>query len=439
MGYFIMKRREFLIGSFLSTVLGHSFISGCSTRQKTFASHSLLYLQKCLEILRNIQNQELPKLIYISIRAAELYRNGGKLISRFTWEHLPLNDIRSDRAGNPGYFVQNGFEENLSPVTELKKGDFFLTNEVSEEVRLAKKEGVYSVGIATPFFPNRFTKPGGIITQPGWSTIEMATHIVLYSFIPDEDGLVAFPQYPMVPLCPGSSLSLLLYYWMISAEVAYQIRAEKTYPFISKARDYIETIIFRLHELDKQLELFEQAAQKMAENILAGSKLYYYDRTGSFTAEAVNRASGLMMARELVPDAVQPNDVVIFGAETADHPDDVELLYQLKERKALIVTIAPLPANHVRNKLKTLNQFAHFGIDNLSGEPGGVVTVIKNEPPICPAGGVMNIIILWALTAQLIGELIRKDLVPYVIMGKHLVGGIEYNLAIQRFFEKRGF
>jgi len=437
MGYF-MQRREFLIGSFLGTIVGNTFISSCADRKKIFASHSRLYLQKCLEILRNIQNQELPKLIYISIRAAELYRNGGKLFARFTWEHFPLYDIRADRIGNPNYFAPVDFEENLDPVPQLKKGDFFLTNEVSEEIKLAKKRAVYNVGIAMPFFPNRFTKPSVIITQPDWSTIENATNIVLYSYVPEEDGLVAFPQYPMVPLCPGSSLSLLLYYWMISAEVAYQIRAEKTYPFISKARDYIETIIFRLYELERQLEMIELAARKMAENILAGSKLYYYDRTGSFAAEAVNRASGLMMARELIPDAVQPNDIVIFGGETANDPADIDLLYQLKERKALIVTIGPVPAGSPKPSVKTIHQPAQFAIDNLSSEPGGIVTVIKNEPPICPAGGVMNIIILWTLTAQLIGELIKKDMVPYVIMGKHLVGGVEYNLAVQRFFEKRG-
>lgn len=437
MGYF-MQRREFLIGSFLGTIAGSTFFSSCANRKKVFASHSQLYLHKCLEILRNIQNQELPKLIYISIRAAELYRNGGKLFSRLAWEHLPLNDIRPDRTGNPNYFSPADFEINLDPVTQLKKGDFFLTNEVSEEIKLAKKRAVYNVGIAMPYFPNRFTKPGVIITQPDWGTIEDATNIVLYSYVPDEDGLVAFPQYPMVPLCPGSSLSLLLYYWMISAELAYQIRVEKTYPFISKARDYIETIIFRLYELERQLETMELAARKIAENILAGSQLYYFDRTGSFAAEAVNRASGLMMARELVTDAVQPNDIVIYGAETANAPEDMDLLHQLKERKALIVTIGPMPASAPKSGTKTIHQPAHFAIDNLSNEPEGIVTVVKNQPPICPAGGVMNIIILWALTAQLIGELIKKDMVPYVIMGKHLVGGVEYNLAVQRFFEKRG-
>lgn len=431
-----MKRREFLLGSFLSLILGNSLISGCSKNKNAVATYSQLYLSKCLDILRNIQNQELPKLIYISIRAAEIFRNGGKLYSRFAWENLPLHDTRVDRAGNPGYFSPFDFEANANIATELDKGDFFLTNEVTETVRLAKKRGVYTVGIATPFFPNRFTRPGGIVTQTDWYTIEDATNIVLYSYVPEKEGLVAFPEYPMVPLCPGSSFALLLYYWMISAEVAYHLRVERTYPFISKARDYIETIIFRIHELEKQLKNFEKVAGKMAENVLTGGKLFYYDQTGSFSAEAVNRASGLMMARTLVLEKVMANDIVIFGAETPDNPEDIELLHQLKERNALVVTIGPSDS---QNEFKTLNQVADFSINNLSNEPAGIVSVKKDEPPICPAGGVMNIIILWTLTTQFIGELINRDFVPYVIMGEHLVGGSEYNQAMRRFFEKRSF
>ncbi|MFW9989786.1 MAG: hypothetical protein ACFFC3_14125, partial [Candidatus Odinarchaeota archaeon] len=103
---------------------------------------------------------------------------------------------------------------------------------------------------------------------------------------------------------------------MLNAEIAYQVQVRKTYPFISRARDYIEKIIERIYELEKQTDLIQEAAQRMAENVKAGGTLYVYDQSRSLIAEACNRASGLMLTKPLVIDTIKSRDNVIFGAES---------------------------------------------------------------------------------------------------------------------------
>ena len=86
-----------------------------------------------------------------------------------------------------------------------------------------------------------------------------------------------------------------------------------------------------------------------------------------------------------------------------------------------------------------LHKRTSFALNNLSGETSGIVTIKPETTPICPAGGVMNVILLWTLTAQFVAEMINRHMVPYVYMGEHLIGGAEYNAVMTRFFEKRGY
>lgn len=432
-----MKRREFLLRSG-STVLGSSLFFSCNHRLKQNSiTPAKMYLQKCLEILRKIQKDELPKLSYISERAAEIYKTGGKLFSRIHWSDNSEYDLWFASRGNPGFLAQLARSDTESTIKGLQKGDFYITNEINSTVQDAKKRGVYVVGISLPWFPNRFTLPDQIITSTDGITVEEAAHIVLYSHVPLEDGIISFPEYPMVPLCPGSSPVQIIYYWMLSAEIAYNLLSENIHKFVSKARDYIETIIMRIYEYEKQFEKIRKAARKMAKNIQAGGSFFIYDQTQSMVAEACNRASGLMMTQPLDIEKVQPNDNVLIAAESPNSPNDLSLIKELAKKKAYVVTIGP--TFDIENKNPSLEKFSQIHLDNLSGETSGVVTINQDKPPICPAQKVSNIILHWTLSAQFISELINIGLVPYVRMGDYLVGGTEYNMAMSRFFKRRGF
>ncbi len=59
--------------------------------------------------------------------------------------------------------------------------------------------------------------------------------------------------------------------------------------------------------------------------------------------------------------------------------------------------------------------------------------------PVCPTSGLVNAVLLWMLTAQLVGEMIREGEPPAVYMGVHLKGGREHNEQMRTVFERRGY
>ena len=433
-----MQRREFLKFSILSSLLYGASISGCQRKSRMDTDYALVYMKKVLEVLRGIEKYETPKLIQSAIRASKLYKANGRLYSHTIWGHSPIYETRADRLGNPNILPQWGWNISTEAFQQLRKGDFYFTNDVTEPVLASRQRGTYVVGVSVPYLPSKYTLENKLVMSPDWYSIEEVSNIVLYSHVPFENGLVDFPEYPMVPLCPGSAISQFCYYWMMTAETSYQIREKRTYPFISKAREYLIHIINLIHDIQKQLPLIKRAATKMTENVIRGGTLYVYDKSHTLISEACGRASGLMMTKALDFEKLKKYDNVIFGAEISHDPNDLQLIQAIRDKEVFVVTISPFDSDG-DNSGKRLNKSANVALNNLSGESDGVVEVIKNEPRICPASGIMNVILLWSLTAQFIGEMIRYGFVPYVYMGYYLKGGKEYNDAVKPFFLERGF
>ena len=433
-----MERREFIKSSLFASLLTASGLGAGEQTPRREADYGAAYLKRVLDVLRGIEKHETPKLIQSAIRASELYKAGGRLQAHIIWGHSPIYETRSTRRGNPNILPQWGWDVTAAEYARLDKGDFYFSNDVSEHIRQAFKRGTYIVGVSVPYLPNEHTPRENMATNTIRYNLEDVSNITLYSHVPYQDGLVKFPEYPMVPLCPGSAISQICYYWMMSAEISYQIRERRKYPFISKAREYLIHVINLLHDTHDQLDRMKEAARQIAENIGFGGSLYIYDKANTLTSEACGRASGLMMTKALDINQLGKHDSVIFGSEISNDTDDLQLIQQIKDKEAYIVSISPFGTDGVELG-ERLYKYADVSLNNLAGESDGVVQVLKNEPRICPASGVMNIILLWAFTATLVQEMIRQGLVPYIKMGLHLKGGREYNDAIWPFYSARGF
>ncbi|MDZ7262084.1 MAG: DUF2529 family protein, partial [candidate division KSB1 bacterium] len=371
-------------------------------------------------------------------RAVELRQRGGNLYCHIVGTPVFPIETRSDRAGNPGVLPQWGLGQPPQDYLQLRAGDFYFTNEVTDAVFRARQRGVYVVGLSVPYLPSKFSLLGKLIIQPDWYTIEDVSNVVLYSQVPYQDGLVFFPEIPVVPVCPGSAISEIILYWMMVAEITHKLTAEITYPFVSRARDYLETVIDRLYQFEKQLGVIRTAASQMAENIGTGHKLYVYSNPPSLIAEACNRASGLMLTQPLELETLQKRDNLIIGAESSNDSNDMIIAEQARNKGAFVVAICPFHTEGDSSGLR-LSKLVDIAIDNLSGESGGVISLANRPEKICPTSGLLNLVLLWMLTAELIGRMIRLGLVPYVYMGTHLQGGKEYNDAIRPFFLERGY
>lgn len=433
-----MKRREFVKSSILSGLFYSFWISGCQKKSAVEKDYAAIYLRKAIDILRGIEKYETPKLIQGAIRAAELHKANGQLFSHTIWGHSPIYETRAERLGNPNLLPQWNWDITPETFNRLSRGDFYFTNDVTEPVLASKERGTYVVGVSVPYLPNKYIPSEKLVASPDLLSIEEVSNIVLYSHVPYQDGLVDFSNYPMVPLCPGSAISQFCYYWMMTAEISYHLRVKKTYPFVSKAREFLIHIINLIHEIDEQMPVIKRAATKMAENVIRGGTLYVYDKSHTLTSEACGRASGLMMTKALNIENLKKYDNVIFGAEISNDSDDLKKIQKIRDKQAFVVTISAFDTDG-DNTGERLYKYANVALNNLSGESDGIVRVMMDEPRICPASGVMNIILLWSLTAQFIGEMIRCGIEPYIYMGYHIKGGRAYNNATMPFFFERGF
>lgn len=434
-----MNRRDFVSSILSGSAMGVLFFSRCGWKSRKESSYAFQFLEKCVQILREIQNQELPKLIHATIRAAEIYKKGGQVLAQFNSRIPFLNSNQlSSSSDTPNYLslIDQSIED--AAINQLQKGDFLITSSVTELTRQTKRRGVFVLGLAVPFLPNKSTPANRIIVQPGWLTIEETANVVLYTQVPYTDGLLNYPGYPMTPLCPASTISLLCYYWMLTAEISYHIRLEKTYPFISKGREYLEAIINRVYELNKQVSGIIKTATQMARHVQKGGRFYIYDKKFMLFNEIYQRGASILMIRQLVIEELKPNDVVVLGAEKINDPEDIELARSIRAKGAFLVAISPENSQQKADE-NSLRKIANAFINNLSPEADGIIRIEEESPLICPTGGLLNIIVLWTLVAEFIDQMIKIGLVPYIKMGDYLIGGEPYNAAIMPFFNERGF
>ena len=429
-----MKRRGFLASLLGAAALG-SGISACAPVPVEKKDYSKIYFEKLLSVFRKIQDQELPKLNHVAIRAARGYRDDGQLLAYLNpaFFSLQLDSIYPDI---PLLFLKPLNSTDFAAMaSQIGENDFILTNDTSPAVTQIKRRGGYVVGMTVPMIQNQKNALNSGLIPAREMTTEEVSNSVIYSHVPISDGAVTYAPFPMMPLCPISTIAQLCLYWMVNTEIAYHIQVSKTYPFISKAREYLEVVMKRLHECRNQAPMIQQAASQMAQKIKSGGKLWVWDQGGILASEACDRGGGLMMMRPLDMALLSGDDVVIMTSTATSNFADLEMLERIKTLKALVVCITPF-SNYSSNSCADKSDFA---LNNLSPESDGVVQLSENLEKTGLTGNIMNIALFWALTAQFIAALIDIGIVPYGFMAAHLPGGKAYNSVMQQFFEQRGY
>jgi len=388
---------------------------------------ALEYLEEALKILEAIRKEELPKLVDVAREATERSRAGGKLVSHIIWGHMLVDETRPDRPGQPGVLPQWGWDAR-DRYSELCEGDAALTNEVHREVKEARERGTYIAGFSVPYLPNKFAPPGTLVTQedPEILSVEEVSDVVLYCHVPYENGLVRFPEVPYVPVCPGSAVAQVSFYWMASAEVAYRLSDGELGR--SPAGEYISVAMERVRRAEENLQVIREAASEMAERVVRGGRFWVYQKGRALVGEACGRASGLMAPKPLDRKAWKAGDVVVVGAELPDEPEDLDVVREARDLGAYSVAIGP-EGETLSSADAALRDFGWEGVVEVPGYPR----------PVCPTSGLINAVLLWMLTAQFVEEMIKRGEVPAVYMGIHLKGGREHNEKMKELFERRGY
>lgn len=205
--------------------------------------------------------------------------------------------------------------------------------------------------------------------------------------------------------------------------------------------DYIENVERAIDRVRGQSRMFAQAAKIVVDSAVVGGRFFVHDPAGMISYEASGRSAGLYMTKTLgVADLqrydLSPKDVVLYFSNRSYVEGEQAFLEQIRGSGVKVIGVFPasMPTGG-----KALADFCDVSVDN--GVPGnhGTVSVPGFGEKLGPIDVVVNCVILWSLTAESIGEFLRRGLTPSVYMTIRAQGGEEYNSKVWAQYQRQGF
>lgn len=238
--------------------------------------------------------------------------------------------------------------------------------------------------------------------------------------------------------------------------------------FYTQLRSLINTIE------EKQDAAIEQAARAISDAIAAGKAIHIYDTGHMLDSELISRAGGLVAFKPLrvhfdVQDNVRsrpedksknrnmeglmrfalknsnahPGDVLIVGSVSGKGilPVDLSLLAREMGLKVIVLTSVAysslLKSEHSSGK--RLFEVADICIDNCAPPLDAMIEVPELGLSVCPASGLSAATIMWAVTAQVIENLLILGIKPTVYKSINFPGSAEYNEAECKRYAETGY
>ena len=389
------------------------------------------YYRNAVKLLREVRG-EAQNITEVSQIATDALRAGNRVYANIVIGHMPGYELVNDREGNPAMFEfcsdDGGDPEHYK---EMKKGDVFLTNSVSETVKDARDKGVYVAVFTTCYVNNRNAPPGKVLPNPNdWMPEDVATRVI-DSHIPWEQGLVHAPEIPEFAICPGSANATNTIHWMITAEVANALATGKPADE-AKGREYVDLLLSRIEDFHaKEMDRVGEIAATIAKRLISGGHFFVRSRNQGVRSEANGVAQGPMFTNAFEPREDGDRDVFLIAAVSADDPQEIAWAEEAKANGNYLVGIGP-------SHSQRLSELCDVFFDDRCDEPAGVLDIPGRDEKICPATGTLNNIIMWILTAQFVDEMCRRGAVPYFWMGFYR-SGRDYNDVMRPFCLERGY
>lgn len=388
------------------------------------------YHVRMLAIMESIQRSEMELIGDISSRMAEALKKGGNVWMQAHAGHMPPKEIEEGNKGNPR-ILRSGPKWNGQDYELMKSGDVLMTNFVNENVRTARENGVYVVGVPVCYIDNEWTPRGFVYPNPNDWLLKDVSSVILQSYIPYHQGLVDCPEIPEMKLCPSSGNSLCTLFWMFQAEVANKFKNTNA-KHIDKSMVALDTLLNRIQSAFRlQKDYMFDHACTVAKRIGNGGHFHVTTDHQAVQSESNGVAMGPMMTNAFRND-MKKGDVHLLAAIEPDSQRIVDEAKKAQEMGIFVVSIAP------GNSLQ-LRRYSDVFIDNLSPEGGGLLEIPGFTEKVATLGSILNNWLMWIFTAQFIDEMVRRGWVPWFWLGFYQVGGKEYDNGIRPFFMKQGF
>ncbi len=243
------------------------------------------------------------------------------------------------------------------------------------------------------------------------------------------------------------------------------------------AQRYFEQCGQVLREIERtQTEAIVRAAELIADSMASGGALHIFS-TGHMPQEPLGRAGGLMAiypidlgspvnhpvpptrkgrlgqvkasqrAEQLVEFAldranIAPGDCLLVISNSGKTPVPVQMALGAQARglKAIAITSVAYGRECVSEHSggKRLFEVAEVVIDNC-GVPGDAILEMEGlDTKACPTSGVATAYALWALTAEVIAQLLKRGKRPHLYRSINLPDGASYNERARKEFEETG-
>ncbi len=237
---------------------------------------------------------------------------------------------------------------------------------------------------------------------------------------------------------------------------------------------YFDALQGRLDEIRAQKEPIQQAARLCADALARGGVVHIFDSGHMVSSELINRAGGLVAFSPLtfglnvtntvktrvdVPadsalsfsyiehvfqtNQLRTGDVLIVGSVSGKTSNVIELALQAKAHG---LTVIALTAPAYSSKLvsehpsgKRLFEVADLVLDNHAPYGDAMLEVEGLDYPVCPASGIGAAIVLWAMTAALIEEMLARGLKPTVFPSVNRPDGWTLVKQVEAEAREKGF
>lgn len=231
---------------------------------------------------------------------------------------------------------------------------------------------------------------------------------------------------------------------------------------------YFEKVRARLDDIAAHPESIQQAAKLCADAVERGGIIHVYDSGHMVSSELINRAGGLVAMSKLafnlevinpvkarrenpMPEGnslsygyiehvfttnqLRKGDVLFVGSVSGKTANVVELAIQARAHGLTVIAVtalsysSKLASEHPSGK--RLYEVADLALDNRAPYGDGMLAVDGLDYPICPASGIGAALVMWAVVAGTVEELLARGLKPTVFPsvnrpdGKALVSQVE--------------
>jgi uncharacterized phosphosugar-binding protein len=239
--------------------------------------------------------------------------------------------------------------------------------------------------------------------------------------------------------------------------------------------NFYDHVLHLIHTIkDSQDTVIDKAARTISDAIAEGSAIHIYDTGHMLDSELISRAGGLVAYKPLrlhfeVIDDVRkrpgdqekdknmeglmrfalkksnalPGDVIIIGSVSGKSVLPVDLAILAKEAGLKVIVMTSVAYSSMlkseHSSGKRLFEVADICLDNCAPPLDAMIDVPDLKVSICPASGLSAATIMWAVTAQVVDNLIQAGIRPTIYKSINFPGSAEYNEAEVSRYKETGF